>query len=284
MSVKEFGLLQSTHPETMKTLTLAESIANSPVPVVICGDSGVGKTALALEIIKRSGAFSELRTWEQMKASQIERSPKRFTILLEEVDKLSLDEQEYLNKILEPLLIEKKVRLVSTCSQSLKKLCDGGYFRRDLYFKVCVVQLGLSSLRDRAEDIRHLAQHFLESSMIVFGKKDLAFTQEALTRLCSYHWPFNVLELQNVVERLVATTEGKYIQSEELYFLESQDISHGITKIEMIGITLSEMEKKLILQTLEMTQQNRTKAAQILGISIRTLRNKLSEYREAGAQ
>lgn len=283
MSVKEFGLMQSTHPETIKILTLAESIANSPVPVVISGDSGVGKTTLALEVIKRSGVFNEVRTWEQLKSRQFEKSPKRFSLFIEEVDKLNLDEQEYLNRILEPLLIEKKVRLVSTCSQSLKRLCDLGQFRRDLYFKICVVQLGLSSLRERPEDIRHLAQHFLESSMIVCGKKELSFSSEALTRLGCYHWPFNVHELQNVIERLVATAEGGQICSEDLYFLEAQDLSYGVSKIEMIGITLSEMERKLILQTLEMTQQNRTKAAQILGISIRTLRNKLSEYREAGA-
>lgn len=283
MSVKEFGLLQSTHPETIKVFTLAESIANSPVPVLILGETGTGKTSLAQEIAKRSGIFSEIRHFADIKMTPSEKIQKRFTLIIEEIDKLSLDQQEGLIKTIEPYLVEKRIRLIATASQNLKRLCELGQFRRDLYFKICVVQLNLGSLRERPEDIRHLAHHFLSTSMLVFGKIGLSFSPDALIRLSQYHWPYNVMELQNVIERLVATAEGNVLSAEHLYFLEAQDLSYGVEKIETMGITLSEMEKKLILQTLEMTQQNRTKAAQILGISIRTLRNKLSEYREEGS-
>ena len=123
MSVKEFGLLQSTHPETMKVLTLAESIANSHVPVLIQGEAGTGKTALACEIAKRSGVFTEVRKIENVLSAQADKSGKKFTLLVEEIDKLNLDQQDQLIRLIEPLLLEKRIRVISTTEQNLKKLC-----------------------------------------------------------------------------------------------------------------------------------------------------------------
>lgn len=96
-------------------------------------------------------------------------------------------------------------------------------------------------------------------------------------RLNSYGWPGNVAELENVIERAVSIAQGTEITSQEIQFAE-MNASIAPT----MGTTLSEMEKKLILQTLQLTQQNKTRAAQMLGISIRTLRNKLNEYRQEG--
>jgi two-component system response regulator FlrC len=104
------------------------------------------------------------------------------------------------------------------------------------------------------------------------------FSAEAKAQLMAYHWPGNVAELENVIERAVALCQTDLIQKEHIQFSQ---VEEGL--IAAAGTTLSEMERKLILQTLQLTQQNKTRAAQILGISIRTLRNKLNEYRETGA-
>jgi len=132
-------------------------------------------------------------------------------------------------------------------------------------------------LRDRSEDILILADFFSQVFNLMKSRSNQKLSPVAQAKLLAYSWPGNVSELENVIERAVALSEGSMLDESVIEFaqMESQLLPAAGTK-------LSDMERKLILQTLQLTQQNKTRAAQILGISIRTLRNKLNEYREAG--
>jgi two-component system response regulator FlrC len=119
----------------------------------------------------------------------------------------------------------------------------------------------------------------LEVSQIMHGKSGLSLTADAFNRLNTWNWPGNIRELENVLERAVVLAKSTRIDADAIQF---EAVNEDLALDFAPGMSLSEVEKRLILQTLELTAQNRTRAAQMLGISIRTLRNKLNEYREEG--
>ena len=127
-------------------------------------------------------------------------------------------------------------------------------------------------LRKRPEDIEHLANFFLMVQAHLRISAVTSLSTKALEKLKKYHWPKNVLELETAIDRAMTICSFNTITEEDIYFEVSETAG-------FLGLSLAEMERKLILQTLEITEQNRTRAAEILGISIRTFRNKLTEYR-----
>ncbi len=142
-----------------------------------------------------------------------------------------------------------------------------------------VFNINLPDLKQVKPDIGTFSEFYLKVFSINYKRPQLSLSKEALAKLESFFWIGNILELENVIERSVLLCEGdiitdKHIRFDEFQKYNSLDLS--------LGMSLSEVERRLILQTLEHTQNNRTKAAHILGISIRTLRNKINEYKEAG--
>jgi two-component system response regulator FlrC len=170
-----------------------------------------------------------------------------------------------------------RARWIATCSHNPNEMVQNQKLRRDLFYRLSVIHLEVPALRQRPEDISILSQFFVQVFSLMKNGEARSLSVEAQAKLLSYSWPGNVCELENVIERAVAMTSESEISLDAIQF--SQTSPHLLPTA---GATLSEMERKLILQTLQVTQQNKTRAAQILGISIRTLRNKLHEYREAG--
>ena len=166
--------------------------------------------------------------------------------------------------------IKVDVRLISTSNRDIREALANKVLREDLYYRLNVVPIYLPPLREREEDILPLAEHFIERTCQEnhFDKKTLS--SDAKKKLLLYKWPGNVRELANVIERAIVMDSGKVINENHLY-LDSP--SAGL----MAGKTLQEVEKQLIQDTIQ-THKNSTKAAETLGISLKTLRSKLEEY------
>jgi transcriptional regulator with PAS, ATPase and Fis domain len=163
----------------------------------------------------------------------------------------------------------------------LKKAVAGGKFREDLFYRINVIPLTVPPLRNRKDDIPILAQHFLEYYSAVNNKKIVGISNEAMKLLVSYEWKGNVRELENIIERAVLVGSSGTILPENLILDPSACESDSQNSFAVkVGYTVKEMEKQLICRTLEEVKDNRTHAAELLGISIRTLRNKLREYKE----
>ena len=157
-----------------------------------------------------------------------------------------------------------------------------GAFREDLFYRLNVIEVVLPPLRDRAEDVLPLADHFLQEAEKRTGKRIHAFTQAALKILLGYPWPGNVRELENVVERAVALAEGDQIGPDDLppqvRERRSPDVLAGALAR---GLTLSELEREYINRVLQAEGGNKTRAAARLGLDRKTLYRKLEEYQRA---
>ena len=159
-----------------------------------------------------------------------------------------------------------------------------GEFRQDLFYRLNVIPLEIPPLRERKIDLSSLVHYFLKKVSQENQIEMKSLSSEAMEKLNKWSWPGNVRELQNVIERscLMSASDcltAQDIQIESMTFVESNPKDE---KFVSTGMTIQEAERRLILKTLESTGANRTQAAKILGISIRTLRNKLNEYKTEG--
>jgi two-component system response regulator FlrC len=151
-----------------------------------------------------------------------------------------------------------------------------GQFREDLYYRLNVIPLRVPSLKERPRDIEVLSRFFVEVSCHMNGRGVKRISDEAMIKLKQWRWPGNVRELENVIERSVLMSSGETLYANDIYIAGFEPTAPELRFGP--GMTIDEAERHLIMQTLEHTNQNRTQAARMLGISIRTLRNKLHEY------
>lgn len=257
-----------------KMLETAQSIAMTPAPLLISGEQGSGKSLLVQFILERARFQKTLHRWGRDLTSLQDAD----AILIENIGDLNLLQQQELSETMDEMKQQgRRVRWIATCSENPGALVQQQRLRKDLFYRLSVIHLQIPSLRSRSEDILVLAEFFNQVFSLMKSRSALKISDEAQAKLLAYGWPGNVSELENVIERAVAMSNGVSLQASSIEFAQmSADL------LPSVGTTLSDMERKLILQTLQLTQQNKTRAAQILGISIRTLRNKLNEYREAG--
>ncbi len=226
------------------------------------------------------------------------------TILLDEISEISPKVQAKLLRVLQEREFERvggnktiqvDVRVLATTNRNLQKSVDNGDFREDLYYRLNVFPLKVPPLRERQGDAVLLAQRFLERSCRRYGAKIRGFSPEAAAALAGYAWPGNVRELQNLVERAVILADGPTIEADTLGLPSVS--SHPkpvpapavpansappvpVVELGSDGLaSLDEIEKQHILRALDRTAGNRTQAATLLKISIRTLRNKLHQYK-----
>jgi two-component system response regulator FlrC len=301
------------NPQLLKLLELARDIADSKAPVFIQGESGTGKELFARYVhhIRKAGkgpfvAFNcaalpdgllESELFGHEKGSftgAISRKRGKFelanggTIVLDEISEMNINLQAKLLRVLQESEVDRiggqdpvaiDVRVMATTNQDIEAAVKAGRFRADLYYRLNVVPLKLPPLRSRREDIPLLVQHFIDKYNKIDGRQVEGVTEDALRTLSQMEWPGNVRELENVVERAVLLCKGRRIEKADLFYMEDPPANHG-PSISVTG-SLKEMEKKMIFQVLGETDGNRTHAADILGISVRTLRNKLNEYRQS---
>jgi DNA-binding NtrC family response regulator len=299
----------------MEVLQMARQVARSTATVLIQGESGTGKELLAAFIHRHSLhpeapyiavncaalpeqlAESELFGHEKgaftgavaRKVGKFELA-KRGTLVLDEIGEMPLALQVKLLRALQEREIDRvggtqpvpvEARLVAITNRNLAQAVACGAFREDLYFRIHVIPLVIPPLRNRVADIPILADHFLARFSAQYGKTIQCFSEEACRRLVRHEWKGNVRELENRVERAVLLVEGDTVDSHHLGLTAPLAAPIGALPPLVVrpGTTVWEMERQLIMGTLSEVNQNRTRAAELLGISIRTLRNKLREYR-----
>ena len=212
------------------------------------------------------------------------------TIFLDEIGEMSIGTQAKLLRILEGHPFERvggnvpirvDVRVLAATNRPLEEAVREGKFRLDLFFRLQVVEIRMPPLRERKEDIAQLADYFLARFVRETGRKIRGFTEAAYAKLRDYHWPGNVRELRNIIERAVTLGSGPMIDHSDIW-LSSLDLlatpgaSSGAGSYE--PISLEELEKRHIAQTLEHTEWNKSQAAKILGIERSTLDRKIANY------
>jgi transcriptional regulator with PAS, ATPase and Fis domain len=212
------------------------------------------------------------------------------TVVLDEISEMPLPLQAKLLRVLQEKVVDRvggtrpvpiDARVVAISNVDLKKAIADGKFREDLYYRINVIPLTIPPLRERKDDIELLAQHFLKKYSQANHKKAVGIDDEALKMLCDHNWKGNVRELENVIERAVLIGNSGSVQPEHLLLDSTQGSTNSADFVEVkAGYTVRQMEKKLIYETLKEVEDNRTQAAELLGISIRTLRNKLHEYKQ----
>ncbi len=222
------------------------------------------------------------------------------TLLLDEISEMDIGIQAKLLRAIQEKEIDRiggkapikvNTRIIATSNRDLNEAVKNGTFRQDLYYRLNVVNIQIPSLKDRPGDIVVLAKHFVKkySELNEFPMKPMSAKAEE--KLLNYLWPGNVRELENTIHRAVLLSTGDQIEEDAIIL---DDVDSIINKTEstspeqipqikpVFGTTVAAMERNLIIDTLKHTLGNRTVAAQILGISIRTLRNKLKQYESEG--
>ena len=179
------------------------------------------------------------------------------------------------------------VRIVSATNRNLKKMLEEGTFREDLYFRLNVVSLVTPPLRERKEDIPLLIEHFLKKYNWKMGRKIQSITPAALDILMNYDFTGNIRELENIIERAIVFSDGQVLDTDSLPIELSRHSQRKPVASEtdqvipvFVGENLADVEKKLILSTLEHLKGDKAAAARVLNISERKLWYKLKEYRE----
>jgi DNA-binding NtrC family response regulator len=216
------------------------------------------------------------------------------TLLLDEISEMRSDLQAKLLRAIQEQQFERvgghtpitvDVRIVATTNRDLKAEVTAGRFREDLYYRLCVVPVFTPPLRERADDVPALARHFARRTAAEIGVNPPDVTPEAIALLQSYPWPGNVRELANLVERAVILARGKALTPEafdlRLGAPSAPAPPAGDTAIPPDLFDLDQIERVMIARALKKTGGNRTRAAQLLGISERTLRNKLNSPKSA---
>ena len=176
------------------------------------------------------------------------------------------------------------MRVLAATNRDPKEALDAGHLREDLYYRLNVFTIELPPLRERLDDVRLLVESFIQNFNERDGKSLRGIDEDALVALKSYRWPGNVRELRNVVERAVIVARGDMVTRPDLpsSVTEPKRMPGAADGVELaVGTTVEQAEKNLILKTLDATGHNKTRAAEILGISLKTLHNKLKKYRES---
>ncbi|MDA8172585.1 MAG: sigma-54 dependent transcriptional regulator [Nitrospiraceae bacterium] len=296
----------TANPAMKRIVELSGKLADSEITVLIQGESGTGKELLARHIHKASRRAerpfvavncaaipenlleSELFGHEKGSfTGAVERQKGKFelaeggTLLLDEIGETSLVLQAKLLRVLQEKEVDRvggkapvpvDVRVIATTNRDLWKECAAGRFREDLYYRLNVFPIEVPALRDRPEDIEALAGHFTGKYSVAAGKRIEGIGGGALAALQAMKWRGNIRELQNVVHRAVFLARGPVIEEADLMLEGIAHPEHAVAG------KIKDMERDLIIETLKGVDGNRTRAAKILGVSVRTIRNKLKEY------
>jgi len=300
--------------EMNRLLQEARDIADSQASIFIQGESGTGKELFARYIHHNSNrkdrpfvaincsalpeTLLESELFGHEKGSftgALFRKKGKFeianhgTLLLDEISEMDIQLQSKLLRVLQEREIDRvggispiyiDVRIIATTNMDIKKQLKDGKFREDLFYRLNVIPFHLPPLRERKDDIPLLANHFIEKYNRIDKRTVKGLTEEATQVLMSMPWKGNVRELENIIERAILMCKRDLIDTKDLFMNEKNKETQETKYTFLPTVSLKEIEEKVIFHALDQTNGNRTHAAEILGISVRTLRNKLNEYRE----
>ncbi|MBN2161477.1 MAG: sigma-54-dependent Fis family transcriptional regulator [Pontiellaceae bacterium] len=299
-------------PAMQEVFDTIRQVAVSRATVLIQGESGTGKELVAKAIHQLSsrnkGPFvavhcaalsenlleSELFGHEKGAfTGAMERRVGRFekadggSLFLDEISEIDASVQVKILRTLEERQVERvggdtpidvDARLIAATNRDLKDMVEHGDFREDLFYRLYVVVITLPPLRERQDDILLLLNHYLAVFNKENGKQIEGFTPAAYEQLAAYDWPGNIRELRNLVERMVVLARGKVLDLKDVPVQVRERSGSSVEVRADAELTVDEMERRMILQALEKTGGNRTRAAEKLGISRRTLHRKLNQY------
>ncbi|MEM1126018.1 MAG: sigma-54 dependent transcriptional regulator [Bacteroidota bacterium] len=309
-------------PKILELKAMLPRISGNKAPVFIQGESGTGKEVLARlihqmsdradrpyvtlncanlprELVEshlfghRKGAFTG--AIEDMTGA-FERADGG-TLLLDEITEIDLPIQAKLLRVLQEQEFQKvgasevqkvDVRVIATSNRVLSEALDEGIFREDLYHRLCVFPLAVPPLRDRTGDIPLLVKHFVQKYCGLYGLPNKIVSEDLMGQFLQHPWTGNVRQLENMVQRgVLLSAEREVIQPNDVlneFFSDAQPRAHSLdAPLQLSGpLTIEDMERKMILSALEQMNNNQQQAAEQLGISARTIRNKLKRYREQG--
>lgn len=299
--------------EFSKVIKIADQIAKSEASILVCGESGTGKEVLSKYIhdnskrsrkdmvslncaaIPENLLESELFGHEKGAfTGAIERRIGKFeeangsTILLDEISEMDIRLQAKLLRAIQEREIVRvggnspiklDIRIIATTNRNLLEEVKKGNFREDLYYRLNVISINMPSLRDRKDDIEVLANYFMQKYAKLNGLKAKPFTKEVITKLKNYTWPGNVRELENTVHRALLLSNHDEVMCEDVMLLDSEVKEESANSNEIKS--LEAIEKDAIGSTMNKCFGDEIKAAAVLGISLRTLRNKLKQYKLA---
>jgi len=307
------GNIIGRSPSMIRLLETTARAASSDATVLITGESGTGKEMIAGAIhfnsprkdhpfIKMNCAAiseglleSELFGHEKGSfTGALRRREGRFkqahggSLFLDEVSEMPLSMQVKLLRVLQEReitrvggedVISVDVRIIAATNKELPSLVREGRFREDLYYRLNVINLWVPPLRERGEDIPVLAEHFLKMLSLKNNKPLKGFTPQAMSMLIKHHWPGNVREMMNTIESAIVLSRSEFLSPEDMPAFKKEDsFKPALSSPEQIGLSLEEIERKSILNTLETVQGNKSEAARKLGITRATLHKKLKKY------
>jgi len=306
MIEKGFALV-GKNPQFLKAVETAKGLSQNNLPTLIQGEIGSGKKHLAefihLASSRKESTFTVVDCSQEPKSVENQilgyRDPSgKFhrgvletcnggTIVFENVDALEEKFQKRLHTILTELVdYDLDLRLIATTSKNLSKFAGAGRFNRALYIFFSKHSISIPALRDRKEDLNEFCQYFAYSYCVMNNIASVVIAEEAFEKLSEYYWTHNLKELKRVIEGAIQNARGGRIDIAAIKLGEKKAES-SLNENDDDGIrlmSLKEAEQLLIKKALIHTSENRTQAAKILGVSIRTLRNKINEYRAGGSK
>lgn len=280
----------------LSVVQAAKKVSTQDFPVLLEGAHGTGKKLLAKKIHAWSGRKGDcvIANCSVLNETQLDRelfSSKGLmvranggTLIMDDIGSISaLIQTKLLRAIVSGEMttvdtdekISLNVRIIATSKTSLREQVEAGNFKEDLFYRLNTIALNVPSLRERSEDIKVMAEFFLNN-----GKSEAKiFTSAAIEKLTSYFWPGNAHELKNVMERTYILSEGQYIEASDLPdFPREEKVEVVEAPVKFTESTLYDLEKKHIIDTLDHLNGNKTRAAKALGITVKTLYNKLHSY------
>ena len=293
----------------MKQLrTLIEKVAQTDANILITGENGTGKEMLAQEIHRLStrkehsmvtvdmGAISESLFESELFGHErgsftdaYESRPGKFeaasgsSLFMDEIGNLPLAMQAKLLTVLQNRKITRigsnkvipvDIRLLSATNKNIQEMVDSGTFREDLLYRLNTIHLEIPPLRERGNDIHLFIDYFMQRYAAKYEKKDISLHEHALEKLCSYHWPGNIRELQHAIEKAIILCEGNVIRPKDIFVKQTWNPQFSTTVP-----NLEEVERQAIATAIRQNDGNLTATAEQLGISRQTLYNKIKRFK-----
>jgi DNA-binding NtrC family response regulator len=301
-----FGKLNGSTPKMKAVFKQIQVIAPTTASVLITGESGTGKELVAKAIYQNSKrsekpyiaincattpkTLLEKELFGQGQEPGCFESADGGTVFIDEISDLSLDlqikflhllENNALRRIGAKNEIQVDVRVIAATNRNLEELLEDGSFREDLFSRLNIFSIKIPALRERAEDIPLLANAFVEEFNLKNDRHVKGLSRDVINLFKTYSWPGNVREIKNVIERAVVVCKDEFIDLADLPETLTSKAHKAPTVQFRLGQTMENVEKDFLFHTLSYVDGNKTKAAKMLDISLKTLHNKLSKYKSS---
>lgn len=301
-------MIVGTSPAMQQLMKIVVKVARTDANILITGENGTGKEMLAQEIHRLStrkehsmvtvdmGAISESLFESELFGHErgsftdaYESRPGKFeaasgsSLFMDEIGNLPLAMQAKLLTVLQNRKITRigsnkvipvDIRLLSATNKNIQDMVDSGTFREDLLYRLNTIHLEIPPLRERREDIHLFINYFMQRYAAKYEKKEIFLHEHALEKLCSYHWPGNIRELQHTIEKAVILCEGDVIRSKDIFVKQTWSPQFSTTVP-----NLEEVERQAIETAIRQNDGNLTATAEQLGISHQTLYNKIKRFK-----